>query len=180
MYPLVRLLVTSLRARRAPPMPVDAVCDTAFRCMPWDIDVFLEMNNGRVLTLYDLGRFDLSIRTGLMSVLKRNGWGLVVASSTVRYRRRVRMFDRVTMRTQVAGFEGRWIYIDQSMWVDGRPTSAVLLRTGVTEAGKVIESERVLDALGLTGWEHEPSDWVEQWIKTEDDRPWPPTGEATP
>ena len=61
------------------------------------------------------------------------------------------------------------------MFVDDRPTSAVLLRTGVTEAGKVVESQRVLEALGMTDWAHEPNGWVKQWIETEDGRSWPPT-----
>lgn len=36
---------------------------------------------------------------------------------TVRYQKRVRMFDKITLRTQLTGIEGRWIYVKQSMWV---------------------------------------------------------------
>jgi hypothetical protein len=35
------------------------------------------MNNGRILTLYDCGRLNLSIRTGLATVLKEKRWELV-------------------------------------------------------------------------------------------------------
>lgn len=38
--------------------------------MPRNIEVFMEMNNGRVLTLYGFGQFDHAIRTGLAKVLK--------------------------------------------------------------------------------------------------------------
>lgn len=174
MYPFVRLVTTAIRSLRSPAMHAEETCETHFLCMPWDIDMFLEMNNGRILTLYDLGRFDLSIRAGLAKVLKEKNWGLVVAGSTIRYRRRVRVFDRITMRTKVAGFDERWIYLEQSMWVGERPTSSVLLRTGVTEAGKVIPTERVMQAMGLEGWFLEPSQWVQEWIVSENDRPWPP------
>ena len=64
---------------------IDDISATSFRIRPWDIDMFLEVNNGRVLTLYDLGRFDFSIRMGLAKALRQNKWGLVVAGSTVRY-----------------------------------------------------------------------------------------------
>ncbi|MCU7813536.1 MAG: acyl-CoA thioesterase, partial [Candidatus Thiodiazotropha sp. (ex Notomyrtea botanica)] len=148
MYPLIRLLTISIAALRNGKMPAEAVCESIFRCRPWDLDMFREMNNGRVLTLYDLGRFDLSIRTGLAKALKQNQWGLVVAGSSIRYRRRVKVFDKVTIRTQIAGFEGSWTYIIQSMWVKRRPTSSVLLRTGVTSQGKVIDTDLVLNALG--------------------------------
>ena len=174
MYPLGRLIQTTIRAVRSPSLNADDEGVMHFRCMPWDIDMFMEMNNGRILTLYDLGRFDLSIRTGLAKVLKEKNWGLVVASSTIRYRRRIRVFDRVTMHTRLAGFDGRWVYIQQSMWVKGQPASSVLLRTGVTEGGKVIDSARVRQSMNLPEGSYEPTGWVKEWIETEDDRPWPP------
>lgn len=148
--------------------------ETSFRCRPWDLDMFLEMNNGRILTLYDLGRYDLSIRTGFMKVLKDNRWGLVVAGASTRYRRRVRLFNKVTMRTQIAGFDERWIYIIQSMWVKGQPTSSVLLRTGVTEKGRTISTTRVREALGVADWQLEPTGWVKDWIDGDENRTWPP------
>ena len=107
---------------------IDDAAETAFRIRPWDIDMFLEVNNGRILTLFDMGRFDLSIRTGLAKALKQNRWGLVVAGSTVRYRRRVRMFEKVTIYTQMVGYDDRWAYILQSMWVKGTPASSILLK----------------------------------------------------
>ncbi len=59
MYPLIRLLSTSVKARFAEKISIFDVCETRFRCRPWDLDMFMEVNNGRLLTLYDLGRFAL-------------------------------------------------------------------------------------------------------------------------
>lgn len=157
------------------PIELDGVCETSLRCMPWDMDMFLEMNNGRVLTLCDIGRFSLAIRTGLTKALRVNRWGLVVAGSTVRYRKRVRIFDKITMRTQVVAYDERWFYIVQSMWVKGQPTSSVLIRTGVTSKGKVIPTNKVLKALGVTHFTFETSEWVNSWISSEEKRPWPPS-----
>lgn len=175
MYPFIRLVTSSIQAALSKPIAVDAVCDSTFRCMPWDLDMFFEMNNGRILTLYDLGRFNLSIRTGLATALKKKRWGLVVAGGSVRYRRRVKAFDKVTMRTQVVAFDERWIYVAQSMWVNGQPASSILLRTGVTGKGKTIPTDEVLAAMNVTGWKPEPSSWVKSWISSEENRPWPPT-----
>lgn len=136
--------------------------------------MFLEMNNGRVLTLYDLGRFNLSIRIGLARVLKQHRWGLVVAGATVRYRRKIRLFDRVTMRTQVATYDDRWVYLIQSMWVKGQPVSSMLIRTGITEKGKTIATDRIAEAIKVVDWKPTPSRWVQSWIESEELRPWPP------
>lgn len=174
MYPITRLLGTLIKARSKPKLAFTGTGEISFRCRPWDLDMFMEMNNGRVLTLYDLGRFDLSLRVGLAALLKDKRWGLVVASSTVRYRQRIRIFDKVTLRTQLAGVDERWVYISQSMWVGGRPASSVLLRTGITSAGKVIPSQTLLDAMGADGGDFTPQAWEQQWIDAENARPWPP------
>ena len=66
------------------------------RCWPWDLDPWVELNNGRTLTLYDLGRMPLSVaHRAACGAGARKGWGLTVAGNTTRYRRRVRLFDRV-------------------------------------------------------------------------------------
>ncbi len=174
MYPVIRLLLSSLAAYRAPKVAVDAVGEMTFICRPWDLDMFLEMNNGRVLTLYDLGRFDLSIKCGLWQTLRQQGWGLAVAGSTVRYRKRIRLFDRVTMKTQLVGTDERWFYIAQSMWVRGEPTSSVLLRTCVTAKGRSILTDEVREAMGAEDWHPALPEWVAAWDEGDKLRPWPP------
>lgn len=174
MYPVIRFITTCIQAFLSDRITADDVAETSFRIRPWDIDMFLEVNNGRILTLYDLGRFDLSIRTGLATALKQNRWGLVVAGSTVCYRRRIRMFEKATIYTQIAGFDERWIYIMQSMWVKGTPASSILLRTGITRQGKVIPVQEVLEALNIPHRETELHGWVKDWIRSERSRVWPP------
>ena len=68
MYPFIRMATTMLAARNAPPLPVGGRGITRHMAMPWDLDVFGEVNNGRLLSLYDLGRFSLAVRVGLREV----------------------------------------------------------------------------------------------------------------
>ena len=82
---------------------------STFRCSLTDIDNFLEMNNGRVFTLYDFGRTDFAIRSGLGKKLLENRWGLVVAGSTIQYRKRIRAFDLVTIKTRIAAPVGTFM-----------------------------------------------------------------------
>ena len=53
-------------------------------CWPWDLDVWLELNNGRTLTIFDLGRVPLVRRVGLHGILKKNNWSFTVAGSSIR------------------------------------------------------------------------------------------------
>jgi len=175
MYPLSRLITITTSSLLDSKITLDQPSETTFYCRPWDLDMFMEMNNGRILTLLDLGRFNVMIRAGGMQVLFKNGWGLVVAGSSVRYRRRIRIFDKVTMRSQIIGHDDRWFYGLQSMWVKGQPCSSTLLRLGVTDKGKVIDPQTTKSAFDLADWNPELEEWVLAWIAAEDKRIWPPT-----
>ena len=59
---------------------------------PSDIDFYPEMNNGRHLTLMDLGRIDIAVRTGLFRLVHSKGWGFVAAGASVRFRHPLRPF----------------------------------------------------------------------------------------
>lgn len=100
MYPFIRSLLTLYRAKQRSPLAIDDVAAMTFTAMPWDIDLFGEVNNGRQLTLFEQGRWDFAARVGLLKTLKQRRWGLVVAGSSVRYRKRIRMFDKVECQTQ--------------------------------------------------------------------------------
>ena len=87
----------------------------------------------------------------------------------------IRMFDKITMRTQVSGMDKKWIYVTQSMWVKRQPCSSVLLRTAVTGKGKIMPTENVLNAMNIAQWQPEQSSWLKSWIESEEARPWPPS-----
>lgn len=178
MYPFFRYSKAIAKAviatSKGDTVDLEDTAEIQIRCSLTDIDNFIEMNNGRVFTLYDFGRTDFAIRTGLGKSLLKNRWGLVVAGSTIQYRKRIRPFDMVTIKTHIAAMDERWIYIEQSMWVKGKPCSTALLRTGITKGGRVLETQKVLQALGKPDWKMPPTGYVAEWIESDADRPWPP------
>ena len=173
MYPYLRLMRVMREARRKAPLKLGEVSEIELRCWPWDIDPFRELNNGRTLTLYDLGRFELSERLGLIRLLKQNRWSFAVAGASVRWRHRVTMWQRMTMRTATLGWEGRWFYIGQSIAVDGRPVSSLLARTAIRSREGTVTGEQLAAALG-TDWAPPLPGWVSAWTAADDQRPWPP------
>ena len=76
MYPFLRLAKGLWQARRQPPLPVTGTHVSHHLCWPWDLDPWVELNNGRTLTLYDLGRIPLGLRTGLAAAVRAQGWGM--------------------------------------------------------------------------------------------------------
>ncbi len=175
MYPYLRSARVLLAAHLGPPLDFEAESVLRLRVWLGDIDVFWELNNGRHLTLMDLGRFDLAVRSGFLRVVHREGWGLTVGGASVRFRHRVPPLSRVLLRTRVVGHDDRWFYFDQKIEKEGRVCSAALVRTAVIAKGKVVPVGRVLEALGRPGWGSELPRWVQAWIDADGERPWPRT-----
>lgn len=181
MFPFIRLLKNLLIARRQPKLSLTDMHVSHHRVWPWDLDGFLELNNGRALTLYDLGRLGMGLRAGLFAVLKSQGWGLTMAGSSVRYRRRLRGFERFEMRSRAVCWDDRFIYIEQSMWkTNGDCASHVLYRAAVTDSNGIVSPDRVLASMGQTATSPATPDWIAAWIKAEAQRPWPPMQGSAP
>lgn len=174
MYPLLRFADVMIRGRWRSALGPDDSSELRMTVWPWDCDMFIEMNNGRHLTLFDLGRFDFGIRCGLMRILKREKWGLVVAGATIRYRKRLTPFQRYTLRTRLIGRDDRWFYFVQTTLRNGEACSSALMRTGVTRGGRVIPTQDVADALDMPDWNPALPDWVAGWVSGDALRPWPP------
>ena len=174
MYPIVRLAKEMVLHRHAGDLPPLGTHVSHHRCWPQDIDVFMEMNNGRILTILDLGRTVLARRVGLLAALKRNGWGLTMAGVSVRYRRRIKPFVTFRMVSRAIGWDDRFMYLDQSIWIGEDCAVQALYRSAVTDANGLVPPARVFDAMGLAGDRPELPAWVKNWIDAEATRPWPP------
>ena len=180
MFPFVRLIKDSWLASRQPPLT--SLTDTHISqhiCWPHDLDYWLEMTNGRALSLYDLGRMALAQRAGLIGVLRRKGWGLTMAGVSTRFRLRIRGFERYEMRSRALCWDDKFIYLEQSMWKrSGECASHVMYRSAVTDKNGLIPPQRVLAALGQPQRSPPMPDWVAAWCAAEATRPWPPMQDA--
>ncbi len=174
MYPFIRLAYQMFKSRKDDELPLTGTHVSQHICMPSDIDLWRELNNGRTLTIYDLGRIPLARRAGLITALRKNRWGLTMAGASVRYRSRVRLFQKIEMRSRAVGWDDKFIYLEQSLWRGETCCSHILYRSAVTDKNGIVPPQKVMQAMG----KDEPSPplpgWVRAWIAAESERPWPP------
>lgn len=128
----------------------------SFRVWPSDLDLSFHMNNGRYLTLMDLGRLDFMVRTGLAREVLRYGWMPVVSTGLVRYRRELRCFQPFVLETLIIDwdethvlFEHRFIFSKGER--AGDVAAYCLIRAGLYDktAGAFVPVERLIDLVGL-------------------------------
>lgn len=173
MYPYLRSARVILSAWLGSRIDFDAESVVRMRVWLGDIDVFSELNNGRHLTLMDLGRFDLAVRSGFLRTVHHEGWGLTVGGASVRFRHRVPPFSRICLRSRVVGHDHRWFYFHQRIEGGDRLCSSALVRTAVIEKGRLVPVARVLEALEMPDSAPGLPGWVRAWVDAEAQRPWP-------
>ncbi|SIT08567.1 Thioesterase-like superfamily protein [Gemmobacter megaterium] len=178
MYPYLRMGLELYLARRRPSPDPLAPWVSRHTCLPWDLDPWCELNNGRTLTLFDLGRVPFAHACGMSDALRAGGWGMTVAGTSVRYRRRIRLFDTVTMVTRVLGWDERFVYVDQTMWNGDECTTQAVPRLATTSANGIVPPARLLEKMGVTRDSPALPGWLTAWIDADRQRPWPPEAGA--
>ncbi len=171
MYPYLRAIKVFVSAKRKGKHKLTDLSIMKMMVMPGDIDVFLELNNGRFLTLMDFGRFDVAIRSGFLTQVRDKKWGLTVAGASVRFRYRLRLFQKFELHSQVIGHDEKWIYFHQKIVRKGRIHASALIRTGVTSSRGIVKVEEVIRTLEF----HSPipplPDWAKAWVEADEIHP---------
>ena len=138
------------------------------RTLPTDIDLLGHMNNGRYGSLFDLGRFDLLIRTGIWDVFRDKGWYAVVASETITFRRSLELWQRFTVESRLLGHDDRSAYLMHRAVVGGEVYAEMIVRARfLRRSGGIVPHEELFEAL------HRPDDLPEL-------APWVPSGPPHP
>ena len=151
MYPFIRMAKERVVNRSKQSISVGEIHESYHICWPWDLDFWFELNNGRALTLYDLGRIPFSGRSGFSKVILKNKWSMTMAGANVRYRKRLRAFERIRMQTRTVCWDERFLYIEQSMWNTKKECAGhIVYRAAFVGANGIINPQRIFDEIEKT------------------------------
>lgn len=154
------------RLRREGPLAPHAVSRITLTTLLTDLDIVGHMNNGRYLSLFDLGRFDLLTRTGLWAILDANGWYSVIANATISFRKSLRFGQRFQVESKVIAADDRAIYVMHRAVVDEEVYAELLVRARfLRRSGGVVPMSDLFAALGANSEVFpEPEPWVHDWV----------------
>lgn len=101
--------------------------------LPSDIDPFLHMNNSKYMKEYDMARIKMAGELGfLAAVSQKKGAFLVMAASSIRYRRSMKLFQRFTVHSRLTHWEKDSFYLEQkTITPDGFITSVLMTKYAV-------------------------------------------------
>jgi acyl-CoA thioesterase FadM len=125
----------------------------AFRCLPTDIDANIHLNNARYMMLADLGRIDIFLRAGLVTLARKNGWAPMRGGMQSVYVREIRLWRRFEVVSSIETWEGTEVIGKHRFVLDNGETAALIMTTaGVYDrAGRrFLDIDEVVAALGRT------------------------------
>lgn len=175
LFRLLWILIRSRWAARCAPL---GPCTTRLRIWPNDLDLFLHANNGAYLTLCDLGRVDLMLRSGYIGRASGRRRTFLVAAETIQFYRPLGPFRVFNLETSVVGWDERAFFVEHRFWIppskasspggDGgeeQETVAVALVEGRIQDpdGGPVSPRELLADLAMPDDPPPLPDWVQRW-----------------
>lgn len=166
MHLIFRTIIRTFFSRRASKLGMRDVGRMTFRTLPTDIDVLGHMNNGVYLSIMDLGRMDLMIRTGAWERLRAQKMYPVMASSTISYRKSLNLWTKFVLETKLIGVDEKAVYSEQRIVVDGEIYARAITRARfLKEGGGVVSVEELTRVLEVDAADFPIPEWIEQWVE---------------
>ena len=112
--------------------------------LPNDLDIIFHMNNGRYLTICDLNRVDLFIRSGLLKSMRKRHWFPVIAEHTMSYKKSLHLFERYRAELVVTHWDDKYFYMTHTfsnaerVLASGTSKGAIRSRDGVISPADVL------------------------------------------
>ena len=172
----LRLLWVILTANRRGPLalPADA-SRISFRVWPHDLDPSIHMNNGRYLTLMDLGRLDMMLRSGLWKAVRNHGWTPIASAVTVRYRRELRPFQKFRLETRLLCWDETLVIMEQTFVIDGggrdgQIAARAMFKGGLYDRGgkAFVPIARLMQAIGISAQSPKPTPDVDAFLHADE------------
>ena len=163
MHLLFRTLLTLFASRRRPKLSIWGESSLPLRVLPTDIDIAMHVNNGMYFSLMDLGRFDLMIRSGTWSLMRRRGWSPVANGETISFRKSLTLGQRYSIETRIIGFDERAIYFEQRMVSGGEIYAKAVIATRLVSKSGPVSNEDILAALGQPPVDLVLPEWIHEW-----------------
>jgi len=135
-----------------------------FIVWPADLDVLWHVNNGVYLSMLDVARVDMMMRSGMLRVLRRRGFYPVVAAETIRFRRSLKLFQSFEVETQVIGWDERAFVIQHRFSRAGELVAEAVVRVRfLKRQGGSVSSQELLELFGKRSPSPAMPAWIEAW-----------------
>lgn len=142
-FRMIFLLIASFFKDRLP--IVKPKNTLSMRVLPNDLDINMHMNNGRYLTICDLSRVDMFIRTGLAKTMQKEGWMPVIAEHTMKYKKPLNLFQKYIVEMEITGWDEKAFHMSHTFRIghklvaEGTSVGCVISKQGPVSPDTVMK-----------------------------------------
>lgn len=157
-------MLTFIWAHFRPTADVMDETRVALHVMPTDMDIAMHMNNGRYLTLADLGRWDMMVRINFLKTMRAKGWHPVVGASKVWHRGSLQPFQKFELTTKLLFWDEKWTYFEHRYEGVGKNEGTlycrVVIKSLFLHGREKVPVSDLIEAFGHVGPSPEPDEEV--------------------
>ena len=162
-FRLFMLLLKSLAARAR--LPWSATTSLGLRVLPHDLDLNFHLNNGRYLTMMDLGRLDYLGQTGMLKTCIKRKWLPILGATQMTYLRPLKLFQTFTIDTEIEYWDEKWVVMRQRYYSKGKLVASGRVRALMRGPQGNVPPAEILAASGISDPTPPPiSDEVRHWL----------------
>lgn len=137
------------------------------RVWPMDLDFNLHKNNGRYLSCMDIGRMDLAFRAGLHRPMFKYKWMPLLGSSTIRYFKSLRPFQKFDLVTRIAGWDEKWVFMEQKFISKGHVYAVGTVKVLFRGADGNVPTKTLMHYAGINDESPVLPQWIADWHKAD-------------
>jgi len=163
---LFRLIKTLLLCIGGKRVGIHTPTRVQLRVWPNDLDFNLHVNNGRYLSLADIGRIDYFIRSGLFELARRRRAFPIVGDAIAKFRRDLKLFERFEIETRLLGWDHKWGFMEHRFIKNGRVIGVVAIRGVFRAADGPLEPGVFLSGLDLPTESPPLPQWLQEWTQS--------------
>jgi acyl-CoA thioesterase FadM len=164
---VLRLLIVSIAAMFRPRLDLDSVSRVRVCVLPNDLDLNLHMNNGRYLTVFDLGRIDFLLRIGLGKVFFKHRWQPLIGGTLIHYRFGLRPFETFEIVTRVECWDEKWFYFDQKIEAYKGVAAVAVAKGLVRDRNGTVSPQQILQSVNLRQSSPPCPESISRWLFAE-------------
>ena len=117
------------------------------RVLPTDLDLNMHMNNGRYLTVMDIARTDLLVRSGLHKVVAKHKLSGVTGGIHITFLKELSLFKKYSVHSKGIYWDDMWFYIEQKFMKDGHIAANAIAKVTFLQKGKRVSPTQVIEWL---------------------------------
>ncbi|MDH4392515.1 MAG: acyl-CoA thioesterase [Aquabacterium sp.] len=169
----LRLIWVFVRALFRSKLQMSDTIELKLCVLPNDLDANLHMNNGRFMTVLDLGIVEAVVRSGFFRTIRSMGGALMAGGVLMTFRRQLKPFARYTLRMRYLGCDPYW-HVFEFVFIHPNGTAAakgLVKGTGVRKRHGIITTPLMWAQYAkLFGEEPRPPelpDYAVRWLALE-------------